>query len=367
MQGLKIALDFGQKCKKDGLLEWQRGNAEEAIASWRQGDETLKRFRAPAKNVDENMLIIEMHSAVLKNLAQAAIKLELWSEALEAADRVLDMNKDDHKAWFRRACALEGLGRLDEARDCLARIEELSVGRNDRERLAHDCKAKRDRYQALEEQYATDQRRMLQRGIERGVFSTDRIADRPAAPIGPKRKTPLLHAAPSAAAIGSGEASPAGTAQSSEKAQVRASPSQIINNPNRKRLTKEGAWDLLDDLDAAYRDPWFVQRIDKLIADVRFSTREFMQNLGRVALEAQKPVLEKWGFEPSGSGVLEMRAALQDHTRGPRGAPSPSEGTEMAASSAGGDVALRERAEAVNRRLYGSPELKMYERVVGGA
>jgi len=116
MQGLKMALDFGQKCKKDGLVEWQRGNWEEAIASWRQGDDTLRKFRAPRRSANENAMILELHSAVLRNLAQAAIKLELWGEAIDAADRVLEMNSDDHKAWFRKACALEGLGNFTDAR-----------------------------------------------------------------------------------------------------------------------------------------------------------------------------------------------------------------------------------------------------------
>merc|ERR1719414_1787091 len=85
MQGLKISLDFGTKCKKDGMLEWQQGNIEEALACWRQGDETLRKFRAPTKCFNENMMVIELHSAVLKNIAQAAIKLERWNDALDAA------------------------------------------------------------------------------------------------------------------------------------------------------------------------------------------------------------------------------------------------------------------------------------------
>mmetsp|Transcript_49624 Transcript_49624/g.153456 ORF Transcript_49624/g.153456 Transcript_49624/m.153456 type:complete len:99 (+) Transcript_49624:1-297(+) len=85
-------------------------------------------------------MILELHSAVLRNLAQAAIKLELWGEAIDAADRVLEMNSDDHKAWFRKACALEGLGNFTDARVCLDRIEEIAVGRPDRDRLLQSAR-----------------------------------------------------------------------------------------------------------------------------------------------------------------------------------------------------------------------------------
>mmetsp|Transcript_23616 Transcript_23616/g.53976 ORF Transcript_23616/g.53976 Transcript_23616/m.53976 type:complete len:118 (-) Transcript_23616:19-372(-) len=115
------------------------------------------------------------------------------------------------------------------------------------------------------------------------------------------------------------------------------------------RITRDSAWDLLSDLEGAYTDPWFVQRVDKLVIDVAFDTRHFLQHLGPVALEVQKPILEKWGFEPSAEGLLEMRAALRDHTQGPVK-----------------DQRLQDRAEAVHRALHGSPHLNMYQRVMFG-
>lgn len=133
-----------------------------------------------------------------------------------------------------------------------------------------------------------------------------------------------------------------------EKAR-RAQPTVPLGGREGKRITRDGAWDLLEDLEAAYTDPWFVKRVDKLIHDVRFDTKAFMGHLGGVALEAQRPVLEKWGFGASKAGVGEMRAAVQEHTRGP-----------------GADPRLQETADRVNRALYGTPSLRMYERVMLG-
>mmetsp|Transcript_25996 Transcript_25996/g.54997 ORF Transcript_25996/g.54997 Transcript_25996/m.54997 type:complete len:629 (-) Transcript_25996:69-1955(-) len=340
MEGLKVALDFGMKCKKDGLLEYEAGHMEEAIASWRQGDDTLRKFRAPRKNINENAMVVELHSAVLKNLAQAAIRLERWGEALEAANRVLEMSPGDTKAWFRKACASEGLGHFADAEACLEQIEELAVGRGDQERLQHDVKKKRERLHALKERHAADHQRMLQRGLRKGIFSSDRQAvttDKKSGVAGT-----LAGKAKSQALSGPGMAEAASADGAAEPSQPSAT--------ERKKITRDGAWDLLDDLETAYTDPSFVQRVDKLISDVRFDARSFMQHLGSVALAVQRPILEKWGFENSGQGVKEMRLAVQDHTR-----------------DTGCDPELKRKAEKVNRALYGSPELRMYDRVMVGA
>merc|ERR1719230_2100792 len=110
------------------MIEWERGNHEEALASWRQAEEALRKFKAPESDKNGNKIIAELHIAVLKNVAQAAIKCEYYTEALDAADDAIKIDSEDHKAWFRRACALEGLGLLEPAEEALIRIEELAVG-----------------------------------------------------------------------------------------------------------------------------------------------------------------------------------------------------------------------------------------------
>lgn len=334
MAGLKMALEFGQKCKKDGLVEWRQGNVEEALLSWRQGDETLRRFRAPARCVEENSLLQELHGATLRNIAQAALQVGLYTEALEAAESALALDPDDHKAWFRRSCALERLGRFEEASQSLARIEEISVGRADALRLQADCGRRRARLRALDTRYGVEQQRMLQRGLHRGVFSTGRAANE-------ESKTgPALQSE--------------SQAQKPELEEVAEHPAEVISGQSparssreRKRLTKDGAQELLEDLLEAYSEPSFIQRVDKLAHDVRFEGRQFVQCLGPVALEVQRPVLTKWGFQPSDEGVKEMRAALQDHTR-----------------AAGADPAIKQLADQASKAVFGSPQLRMYDRIM---
>mmetsp|Transcript_49623 Transcript_49623/g.153448 ORF Transcript_49623/g.153448 Transcript_49623/m.153448 type:complete len:287 (+) Transcript_49623:1-861(+) len=285
-------------------------------------------------------MILELHSAVLRNLAQAAIKLELWGEAIDAADRVLEMNSDDHKAWFRKACALEGLGNFTDARVCLDRIEEIAVGRPDRDRLMQDCRKKKDKYQVEEERHRTRQQRMVQRGLQKGIFSSERSA------LAAEQQGGHAAGVCSTGTEALHGSQPKLLEQLS--APKPSSPAEMTGavDTDRKRITRDSAWDLLDDLQAAYTDPWFVKRVDKLAVDVAFDARRFVEHLAGVALDAQRPVLEKWGFEASAAGLLEMRAALRDHSKG--------------------DPKMKEKADVVHKALHGSPQLNMYERVMLG-
>merc|ERR1712118_437497 len=110
-----------------------------------------------------------------------------------------------------------------------------------------------------------------------------------------------------------------------------------------KRLTKEGAEELLEALLWAHGDSDFQQKVKKFTYDVHGDKVAFLVTLKKVAFEVQGPLLEKWGFEASLKGVAEMQMALQDHTRGKNAEPE-----------------LRQLAEEVMRTLYG----EMYERVI---
>eukprot|EP00746_Dinoflagellata_sp_MGD_P164641 gnl/MRDRNA2_/MRDRNA2_93379_c0_seq1.p1 gnl/MRDRNA2_/MRDRNA2_93379_c0~~gnl/MRDRNA2_/MRDRNA2_93379_c0_seq1.p1 ORF type:complete len:536 (-),score=145.62 gnl/MRDRNA2_/MRDRNA2_93379_c0_seq1:135-1742(-) len=332
MHTMKMALETGQKCKKDGLLEWQKGNIAEAHSSWRQGDLYLKRFKVQEHCKRENEWMYELHGAVLRNLAQACIKLEYWNQAIEASDDAIQIDDQDHKAWFRKACALEGLGKFDEATECLSKIEEIAVGRPDRVRIEKDCQAKKDKLASLKDRNKANMKRIMAKGFLKGVFSEERPLEE-----GPP---------PEMAHLPTPEEKP--KVQKDLEWVGSLAPSEDRKPKDRKKITKDGALDLLDALEEAYRDPQFMQRVDKLAKDVRLDPKEFLTNLKKVAFEVQLPVLERWGFELNPRGVLEMQCAIQDHSQG-----SPP------------DAEVAKRAEEVLRLLYGDPQLRMYERIHG--
>lgn len=313
-------LNWGQKCKKDGMIEWANGNYEEALASWRQAEDALKKFKAPESDKNGNAIIAELHIAVLKNVAQAAIKCGYYTEALDAADDAIKIDDKDHKAWFRQACALEGLGRFEEAEEALSRIQELAVGLPDQRRIQKDAQAKRDKLQALADRNNATQKRGLEKALAKGIFGGDRER-LPVASTPKKDPEALLEV-------------------EAEKLQAA-----VPHSGPRKRLTKDGADDLLEDLRSAYSETPFQKQVRKLALDVRRDRVEFMTHMRKVCLSVQQPILQKWGFEPSAKGVKEMQAAIQDHTIGQKA-----------------DDSLRDKADKVTQVLYGD----MYSVVYSG-
>lgn len=274
-------MNWGQKCKKDGLVEWEQGNWAEAYVSWRQADDTLRPFKAADK--ENGQLLSELHGAVAKNLSQACMKLGYWQEAVKAAETAAQLCPEDHKAWFRLACALEGLGRLDEAEECLHKIDECSVGRPDRTRIAKDTQAKREKLQALRDREQASLKKTVEKALARNVFSEEREEHQIPAVLPAKNTS------------------------------TREPVEDSTQNSVQKSLTREGAKDLLLELRDAYRDTTFQMQIFKLARDVHGQKDLFLANLSKLALPLQKPILEQFGFEPSEKGVKEMKQALQGH------------------------------------------------------
>mmetsp|Transcript_117125 Transcript_117125/g.326297 ORF Transcript_117125/g.326297 Transcript_117125/m.326297 type:complete len:704 (+) Transcript_117125:142-2253(+) len=405
-------LNMGQKCRKDGYIEWHNGNVEEALSSWRLADSYMKRYKLPDDDKTGNKMIADLHITILKNIAQAAIKLGYWTEALDAADAALRMDDQDHKAWFRRACALEGLGRYEEAGEALERVDDIAVGRPDRARIQKDLNLRRVKLQCLTSRDKEVTRRGFTRALARGVFSgereavTDELAPADlrqegadpskAAIVGPSEAAGacpfregdaivvrqaiadlerglrgtvvevdrdgdvriqfeghddvemLLGEDLGNLALYTGEdlGLPSDEVEPSAcEAEVVAHQGQQLLVAARKHLTKDSAADLLEELRHAYEDTLFRKQVAKLARDVRWDKTQFVVHLRRVALEVQRPILAKWGFDASPAGVAEVELALRDHTSG-----------------VGRDAALREKSDAVTRTLYG----EMYEVVFMG-
>lgn len=276
-------LNLAQKCKKDGSLEWEQGHYHEALASWRQGDAYLKGRKMSEKGGSQ--ILAELHISILKNLAEAALKLEYWTEALDAANDALSIDEDDHKAWFRRACALEGVGKLEMAEEALNRIDAIAVGRCDADRIRKETRARRDIIQMVRSNHEKVERRCVQLATKKGVFAAHRNTAEP----------------PSLQAV------------------ISAVPLKIDTCTSRKRLTRDGAADILEDLRHAFADTLFQKQVSKLATDVRFERQPFLAHLQYVMLDVQRPILSKWGFAPSVEGAQEMQCAVQDHINGVNG------------------------------------------------
>ena len=80
-----------------------------------------------AENVYSEGLEIEPSNAVLLlNRAVARIKLQKWNEALADCEICLEIDKENAKAFARKARALLGLGMVEEARVSYEKAEQLN-------------------------------------------------------------------------------------------------------------------------------------------------------------------------------------------------------------------------------------------------
>eukprot|EP00747_Dinoflagellata_sp_TGD_P206785 gnl/TRDRNA2_/TRDRNA2_80444_c0_seq1.p1 gnl/TRDRNA2_/TRDRNA2_80444_c0~~gnl/TRDRNA2_/TRDRNA2_80444_c0_seq1.p1 ORF type:complete len:611 (+),score=156.12 gnl/TRDRNA2_/TRDRNA2_80444_c0_seq1:75-1907(+) len=364
-----LALDFGNKYKQEGLALFKTEKFREAIDAWQKGDEALKRFGAHKGVTAENKDLIELHCAILRNVAQAAIKLESWNEALDAANRALELNDCDHKAWFRKACALEGIGSVDKSATCLDTIERIAVNLPDRANVLQEIRSKREKLRSMKERSKDDEKQMAQKSLNKGIFANgkDAVAGERKAPAAFQGKLPkwqpktagATRAKPSESVkrgLRPGEFHPEPRQAADPQPQAELRPDSFVPvkdkaTPSVKRapvqLTDSAAADLLDDLYDVYTDSLFVERVEKLIGDIDFDVRQFMQHMGSVAVDASKPVLEKYGFEASKKGMAYMQAAIEERSQGPNG-----------------NKKLREKALKTRKAMYGPEDCEMYERML---
>eukprot|EP00439_Symbiodinium_sp_Y106_P087124 s181_g40.t1 len=157
-------MNQAQKLRKDGYIEWHKGAVEEAFRSWCEAEAHLYRKRLPEGDAG-NAMVSDLHCILLKNIAQAAIKLGHWSDALRASEDALAIDDEDPKAWFRR--------RYPEAKEALEHIESLAVGRPDRARLVRDVGTRRERIDSLTAKHTQTERLAMCRALKQRVFAED--------------------------------------------------------------------------------------------------------------------------------------------------------------------------------------------------
>lgn len=291
---LKHVLEFGQECKREGNNKFKEGLYEEALHIYSQGDEVMRKWKVDKHLKNEHKWLQDYHIACLKNKAQAALKLDLFQTALEAADAALRIDAEDHKAWYRKVQAEKGLGHFDDAEASLARLEDVAQWCPDKRQILQDCEAERKRLQLARMKHKQGTKEMLGKAFEAGVFSTDR------------EKAELEEVERHQKEQEAREKE-----QAEEKAKRPIAPPKPL--VREITLTAALAGDLLDDLAESYEQRWFQERVRKCARDSNFDRMLFLRRLKDIGFEVQKPILEKWGFPADDHGVREMTASIRDH------------------------------------------------------
>ncbi|KIJ31346.1 hypothetical protein M422DRAFT_70891 [Sphaerobolus stellatus SS14] len=74
----------------------------------------------------------ELLDKIYSNQSACYIKKKNWKRAIEAADKALSKNKDNHKALFRRAKANGEMGFLEKATKLFEELREKSTDDNEK-------------------------------------------------------------------------------------------------------------------------------------------------------------------------------------------------------------------------------------------
>jgi len=335
IQTLKQLLEYAQQCKLEGNAKYREGLYEEALAIYSQADEAMKHWKVDGAMKNEKKWLTDSHLACLKNKSQAALSLELFQTALDAANAALELDVEDHKAWYRKLQAEKGLGKIKEAEESLLRLEDVAQWCPDRRNILKDCEAERKRLKVAKLKNKMNTQEMLGKAFEAGIFSIDREREL-------EEASRMLEAPPKAAATPKITGGAASTKALPSKAKLKP-----IEEPppieRRIQLTAKLAGELLDQLAEAYSQKWFQERVRKCARDSGFERSVFLMRLKDVAFKVQKPVLERWGFEGTEQGVREMTASIRDH------AASAANGGEL-------PTELREKQDRCLRLLYGGEE-----------
>jgi len=323
-------LDFGQQIKTEGNEAFANENWEGALTRYCQGDQMMKNFRAEPHLERENKELRTMHRQCLGNKANAALKMDKWNEALHAAEDALRMKNDDEKALFRKAMALEGLGRTDEALAVLDEVEEIANDMDEdcKEAMLEDIKERKEVLQDIEKRAAQDYAKLFKKLGDKEVFGAGRFlpdgTSRPPALTGAQeRKLKLQQDREEYLEAKAKHAREQRKLQGLPMFEPRKDPE--LPTPNKpplshmrfersRAITQKQAEQLLEELMAVYSGPDFQKKVHADAKAVMYEYVPFVKRLKKIAFVVQEPILRKWGFDPTEEGLNEMLVCLSDHT-----------------------------------------------------
>jgi len=324
-------LDFGNQLKSEGNEAFANENWEGALTRYCQGDEMLKNFRAEPHLQKENKELKTMHRACLNNKANAALHMDQWQNALRAAEAALKLKADDEKALFRKAQALEGLGKTQEALETLDEVQQVAEDMDEefKEMIMADVEERKANIKDIEHRAAKDYHKLFKAMADKKVFSEGRfLADGTSPPPAltgdqerkikrmkdkqeyedGKRKYEMEQRKK--------EGKPLVEPPKEPDMPTPNKPAAIgYRNMERTRtITKAQAEELITSLLEAYSYPEFQKKVHADAKAVMYEHQPFVRRLKKTAFPAQKPILEKWGFDISEEGLQEMMICLSDHT-----------------------------------------------------
>lgn len=326
-------LKVGRAERREGVAAFAQGHYARALEHFCRGLRLVA--RAPAVTEGPQA---KLRGDLYKNKAAAALKLQMKRTALRAADCALAIDGQDPKAWYRKSCALQALGRTEESRSALSLA---GVGEAPQEVQGGPVLTLRDNGPGLGFDYDTTEVEELypryHPTLEQIVFAEVGIDSVVAVDMvmhiqAELRDVPipltLVFDCPTvvqAVAVllerlqaGDDPRVRAKLNVTVWRAMCRALGSDPVQGIVEGRLghvkwpeySEEEATAVLQELKRAYEEPAFVQQVRAVAKRAAFEQRAFLVRLRPLALEVQRPVLKARGFSPDAQGLQWLECAV---------------------------------------------------------
>jgi len=324
-------LDFGAQIKTEGNEAFGNENWEAALTRYCQGDELLKNYSAEPQLQKENKELKNIHRACLNNKSNAALKMDQWNSALKASEDALRLKGDDERALFRKAQALQGLGRNEEALECLGEVEAIAEDFEDdeiRKQILNDVKDHKEEIKGIDRRAGEDYAKMFKLMAKKDVWGGGRfLADGTSPPpaLTGKEEREQKRMKDREEYLGAKLKHERQQRIKDGKPVVEMPSEPLMPTPNKpplsrrpfecsRTITRKQAEELLNELLEVYSTPSFQKSVHADAKAVIYEYTAFIRRLKRTAFGVQEQILQKWGFDPTEEGLHEMLMCLNEHT-----------------------------------------------------
>mmetsp|Transcript_30803 Transcript_30803/g.65206 ORF Transcript_30803/g.65206 Transcript_30803/m.65206 type:complete len:569 (+) Transcript_30803:22-1728(+) len=332
-------LDEARRCRRQGIMDFQKGLFSSSFAAFHKGLRSIS--RAPPTLTGPHA---KLRCDLYKNKSFAASKLKLGRTALQAANFALAIDAMDPKGWYRRATALELLGKVPEAQQARVKAglpgqESDVLGTSKADKVAPGVLKRAD--PAVEETRETAEPELALRHhalLESMVFVEVGFDSISSLDMINHLRTELE--VPVSATLVFDHTIVAGVVASllrqlntgaEEDLFMRSKMNNTVwramchalgmdpvqgvldgrlGHATSVDLSDEDASDILQKLTAVYEEPSFAAQVRELARSAHFDQRSFLLRLRPLSLPLQAPILEEHSFTPDAEGLRNLEAAL---------------------------------------------------------
>ncbi|KAL8432419.1 hypothetical protein Efla_000196 [Eimeria flavescens] len=170
---LEEHLSFGERLAREGREAYAARDYDTAFMRFRQGEELVNWVEA--RDAVRQRSVDDMYCMFLRNVAQSALKLEKYQEAIRASTTIIQqLDEHDSKARYRRGRAYLLLGMAKCAKDDFLFILKSPYSTNE---AVHAARLGLEDLRRVVSRSETEAKTTVRKGLSGGLFSRGRLTE----------------------------------------------------------------------------------------------------------------------------------------------------------------------------------------------